>query len=385
MPWICPYNKLDLEQRAVLDKLLTADRPQWLRGYAGSGKSVILIHALGQLLATNPRATACVVGFTLALNDMLRSGLPDHASNVRVLTYKEFCKRPFRCDYIFVDEVQDIDPSSLRTLKGHAGLLIVSGDEEQSIYPNTASPGDVERSIDPQIHLLTVVYRLTEKLKMIVSSILPDAKIQSARSARLQANLSITLAHGNSQKQEFEWVWKEALRHAKTGDPAAILFSGHDKIQSFINAACEASGFPPPSYPQNEYGDGINYRFVNQYLESKRIDLRFLGSGYGQLAESEQRRIVYLMTYHSAKGLDFETVFLPGLNGGQPLYPRDPALEPRLFYVATTRSRRLLNLSYSSPEPHSLVRGMPMNLIDRIEIGQQAQGSGDADDLSNLF
>lgn len=384
MPWICPYNNLDLDQRSILDNLLKADRTQWLRGFAGSGKSVILIHALGQLLAINPNTTACVIGYTHSLNDMLRSGLPDNAAHIRVLTYLEFCKRPFHCDYIFVDEVQDIDPGSLRILKDHARVLLVAGDEEQSIYPDKAAPGDIERCLAPQTHLLTMVYRLTEKLKLIVATIIPGARIQTARSARLLGNFSITLAHADSQKKEFEWVWNEALRHTKTGDPVAILFPGHDPIQDFMRSVCEITGIPSPAFSFNRYG-GHDYGPVNQYFEARGLGLRYLGSGHGTLAESEQRRIVYLMTYHSAKGLDFETVFLPALNGGRPLYPRDPELEPRLFYVATTRSRRLLNLSFSSPEPHSLVRRMPMNLIDRIEIGQQAQGSGDADDLSNLF
>lgn len=60
---------------------------------------------------------------------------------------------------------------------------------------------------------------------------------------------------------------------------------------------------------------------------------------------------VRLMTVHAAKGLEFETVFVTGMEEG--LFPhesisdedRDDEEERRLFYVAVTRAKRLLFLS----------------------------------------
>lgn len=376
MPWIPPYKSLDLEQRSVLDKLRNATDSQWVRGFAGSGKSVLLIFALGELLKTKPSATACVIGYTNSLCDMLRSGLPDNAAHIRVLTCGKFLKAPFRCDYIFVDEVQDFNTQELSVLKNHAGVLFLAGDEEQSIYPNTVSPSDIVRLVKPQVHSLTIVYRLTDKLKRIVASILPGAKVIAARSARLQANVSIILARAEDQQQEFKWVWREALKFTKTGDPVAVLFSNHLRIKSFIRAVCGSIGIAPPRFS--------NYDLVNQYLKDKGLELRYLGNGYGSWAEGEQRRIIYLMTYHSAKGLDFETVFLPSLNQGQPIYARDPAIERRLLYVAATRSRRVLNISYSGATPHRLVQGMPMDLLDQTEVKPPSQSSED-ESIEDLF
>lgn len=60
---------------------------------------------------------------------------------------------------------------------------------------------------------------------------------------------------------------------------------------------------------------------------------------------------VVLSTIHSAKGLEFNTVFVIGLeNGIFPLYSKDDdelEEERRLLYVAVTRARRNLYLSYS--------------------------------------
>jgi len=59
---------------------------------------------------------------------------------------------------------------------------------------------------------------------------------------------------------------------------------------------------------------------------------------------------VTLSTYHSAKGLEYHTVFLPELNEGltphrQALAPEDVEEERRMFYVAMTRAKRRLVLS----------------------------------------
>jgi DNA helicase-2/ATP-dependent DNA helicase PcrA len=73
-------------------------------------------------------------------------------------------------------------------------------------------------------------------------------------------------------------------------------------------------------------------------------------------AEAEQKNkpedAVRLMTVHAAKGLEFDYVFITGLE--QDLFPhqgreeeRDDEEERRLFYVALTRARKKLFLSYA--------------------------------------
>ncbi|WP_462270647.1 3'-5' exonuclease, partial [Desulfobacter sp.] len=62
---------------------------------------------------------------------------------------------------------------------------------------------------------------------------------------------------------------------------------------------------------------------------------------------------VSLMTMHAAKGLEFPVVFLTGCENGTIPFARDgkivedPDEERRLFYVAMTRAKEMLYLTYA--------------------------------------
>ena len=68
---------------------------------------------------------------------------------------------------------------------------------------------------------------------------------------------------------------------------------------------------------------------------------------------------VSLLTMHGAKGLEFDTVFLPMLNEGWVPHRAsadDPAAlaeERRLFYVALTRARSRVYLTWRGPDARS--------------------------------
>ena len=90
------------------------------------------------------------------------------------------------------------------------------------------------------------------------------------------------------------------------------------------------------------------------------------------------------MTYHSAKGLDFESVFLPLMDEYTEIN-QDENLARRLFYVAATRSRRTLSITYSSPRPHALLQGLPGDLLDKITISASSQIDSAESNIDNIF
>jgi len=92
----------------------------------------------------------------------------------------------------------------------------------------------------------------------------------------------------------------------------------------------------------NSMSDETNYPTLQAFLEHVSL--------ITEADNAVQANNVYLMTLHSAKGLEFETVFLPGWEEG--LFPHERALneggaaaleeERRLAYVALTRAKQKL-------------------------------------------
>lgn len=106
-------------------------------------------------------------------------------------------------------------------------------------------------------------------------------------------------------------------------------------------------------------------------------------------AESQQEEMVSLMTLHSAKGLEFDNVFLPGWEEG--LFPHQRALdesgmsgleeERRLAYVGITRARQRIDISHASNRrihnlwqtsiPSRFIGELPAEQVDMTsEVGE---------------
>jgi superfamily I DNA/RNA helicase len=125
----------------------------------------------------------------------------------------------------------------------------------------------------------------------------------------------------------------------------------------------------PPSVKDGErpeMGETADpFKEINAYLKKNKSPLQVFGGGSGSLYDSDFKKMVYLMTYHSAKGLDFANVFLPHLTEEISLEPMKGASddqERRIFFVASTRARDRLYLSYHDA-PHRFVDEIPAYLL----------------------
>jgi DNA helicase-2/ATP-dependent DNA helicase PcrA len=99
----------------------------------------------------------------------------------------------------------------------------------------------------------------------------------------------------------------------------------------------------------------------------------FLSEAFLVASEEEEENAVNLMTIHAAKGLEFEVVFIPRLE--EEILPHRSALEDeseleeerRLFYVAITRAKNELFLSYTRDKgrkPSRFLSDIPKTLLN---------------------
>jgi len=113
----------------------------------------------------------------------------------------------------------------------------------------------------------------------------------------------------------------------------------------------------------------------------------------------EEKDTVKLMTVHAAKGLEFPCVFVVGLEenlfpSAMSMYDReDLEEERRLFYVATTRAKERLWITYATSryrfgqlvqnEPSRFIDELPEQYLDRSFTGPSARGVGSVGSFGN--
>lgn len=98
-----------------------------------------------------------------------------------------------------------------------------------------------------------------------------------------------------------------------------------------------------------EFDDGA--KSISEFVE-------YLRERFGSYEDAATRTAVRLSTFHSAKGLEWDAVFLPAVADRELPWWRakqDGTVdeERRLFYVGLTRARRYLHLSYSDGQARS--------------------------------
>ena len=104
----------------------------------------------------------------------------------------------------------------------------------------------------------------------------------------------------------------------------------------------------------------VNFASKYDSLNPSDAILEFLSDSALQSDQDELKeegKAVRLMTVHASKGLEFDTVFISGLEDGlfphqrlderARMKPEEGEEERRLFYVAVTRARKKLFLSYA--------------------------------------
>lgn len=110
---------------------------------------------------------------------------------------------------------------------------------------------------------------------------------------------------------------------------------------------------------------------LNSFLAESTLQESFRSVESTRLGILTKEKII-LSTIHQAKGLEWKAVFIIGLSSGQ--FPNDRAIreqsleeERRLFYVAITRAKKYLSLSYSLVGGFDGFLQAPSIFIDEID------------------
>jgi ATP-dependent DNA helicase UvrD/PcrA len=342
---------------------------------------------------------------------------------IRLYDENEQAAMTFRDRYraFTVDEYQDVNllqQSLLERWLGGRDELCVVGDDYQAIYSFTGAspeyllraPGTVFRLEDnyrstPEI--LGLANRLVPKLggaEKVLRATRPSGPEPILRSFENEVDAIVARVsalhegHGvpfeemavlyriNSRSEEFEEALAEAgipyqvrggaflARSAARGMIRALRGSTGE-VAEVVRRVAEAQGLTPvlPEGIGEEeltrQGDLARFvRLAEEFGEGSVAG--FLADLESRFGEESAGRGVNLLTYHRAKGLEFEAVFLPRLEAGElpfKLARSREALaeERRLLYVGMTRAKRCLELSWSGePSPFLAELGVQEPVVE---------------------
>lgn len=357
-------DQLDPDQKDFINNESRKTGNIWIKGFAGSGKSVLLVHSLKDILKKEPNAKMVILVFTLSLKDMFETGMRELglSSTIPVKTYYDFVDRDTSSyDYIFCDEVQDLPSRVLHAMNNRGKKVIVAGDSNQSIYESdpkwrevTVNPSQIGDIINARAFSLNMIHRLTRSIISAVQKVLPKMNIFGAARDTTKVDVNIRLCEAQSEVEEVKYVYQESQKGTAVGDTCVILFPTNKAIQKFADLLLSANNKPNWTFVTNRFGSP-DYESLNRHFKANGIKIQFIGGGNGSLRDAESKKDTMIMTYHSSKGLDFDNVFLPFLNNSLYISPNN---EETLFMVAITRSRKNLYLSYF---------GYTHNLVDKFK------------------
>ena len=189
----------------------------------------------------------------------------------------------------------------------------------------------------------------------------------AGRSGTALAQFVATLdaLRASAEKLRLQELVEEAIERSRLKDYYAAEKDGQDRLENlqelYNAAALFAEDFEHGLEPAGEAQEDVAaVGTPEQQILAAFLSHASLEAGEREAAAGQDA--LQLMTVHSAKGLEFSGVFISGLEEG--LFPHENSMledggveeERRLMYVAITRARKRLYLSYAGSR---MLHGQP--------------------------
>ncbi|MAE42274.1 hypothetical protein CMO93_00770 [Candidatus Woesearchaeota archaeon] len=261
-------------------------------------------------------------------------------------------------DHILIDEYQDINSTQIKLIDilSPKNLFCV-GDPRQSVYGWRGS--DIRHILnfedehkDCDIITLTKNYRSSKHVVSLINSSIKSLGLADLKST-LEGKKDICLLKFNTEDAEFEFIIQR------------ILSSNLQRNEIFVLARTNRQ--------LNELSNTMKLRGIKHVLRSDDMRKNIYAG----------KNDITLATIHSIKGLEAQMVFVAGCNSAN--FPckgsEHPVIEMvkveeydkeeeerRLFYVAISRAKNHLYLTYSGKKPTNFITSDMLKIIEEKKV-----------------
>lgn len=360
MGWLVPRDEMTPDQLRAIEMKPTEHRVVF--GAPGSGKTQIVLHRARHLLDDYgiPEDRFHIFVYTNILKEYIRSALDDldlpetaistldawcttyHRERIKgKLPWDATAKRPdFAAikaavlahatqhspseklyDFVLVDEGQDLDQESFSLLKAIARHVTVCMDNKQKLYEQ----GQDEQSVLAQLNLkqrnisLLSAYRCSPYIVELASRFLENANerasyVQQAKTTRINIETPVLYWSKNTADEHRRLLEVIQVR-LKKGERVGILVP--QRRQVFV---------------------------LGRLLEEAGLPVEYQGRRNHNTEMSFDNELPKVLTFHSAKGLTFDSIILPSLTT-RAFGRYDADQLKRLLFVGITRATKWVFLS----------------------------------------
>lgn len=324
-------NSMDDEQLDLIE--YTNDKSMLVAGCVGSGKSVIAMHKAEQLYAEGE--DVILIAYTKSLNGFMRVGKPD--ASFRFYYHYQWKKMNMpKADYIIVDEIQDFTREEIQEFIDAAKkCFLFFGDTAQSIYrqygKQTMTIKQISEMTGLNILQLFNNYRLPRPVAKITQGYVgvdvPEYKEKVYQNKETELPRFV---HTGTPEEEFSSITQIIAQHPNKS--IGILYHSNEAVLQMNKLMIER---------------GIQCEFKYNDTDGEKHNVSNLN--FNTLVPK-------IMTYHSAKGLQFDIVVLPQYNGAFDVESK------KALYVAMTRTIHKLYVLYLTPDLLSPLKEVPSHL-----------------------
>ena len=335
--WDLDEESMDDDQLDLIER--TLDKPMLVAGCAGSGKSVIAMHKAEQIAQQGEDVV--LIAYTKSLTGFMNVG--KSIGPYRFYYHNQWVKqgKP-QADYIIVDEIQDFTQEEIQDfIQAAKKYYMFFGDTAQSIYKQygkqTLTIEEIAKLTGLNVLKLYNNYRLPRSVAKITQDYVGVNVDPYKEKVYQNKEKSLPyIIYKNSIEEQVDAI--KAIVSNNAGKSIGILLPSNElalKVSEELrkkNVGCEL-----------------------KYSTDMKIDTRYVDTlDFATIMPK-------IMTYHSAKGLQFDIVILPMYNGASDNESR------KALYVAMTRTMHKLYVFYSTPKLAYPLSDVPSRLYLKEE------------------